>query len=717
MYPYIHYQLAQSRVAELDREAGRQRLARAARLARRAGRPYTCGRVSAPSAVLRPLRAGRPADAWPAGRWPARRIVRAAGRTGVPLALVAVVGGWLTGTAGSADAATTSSFTVGACTTQDWTVPAGVTAAVFDVYGAVGGEFGNTLGGSGGHVQAALALSPGEVLTIATGGQGGSTGQQPGMYNSPGGSGGCNGGGAGGAGQGTGLPATWSEPGAGGGGESEVSYSGAAAPILVAAGGGGASYYGNGGEGGPQTGGSGSAVLAGARAATGGSQTAGGQPGEAANGLISITYGATAGSAGTGGAGGAFPALGTGGTGGGGGGAGWYGGGGGAIDSGAGGSNYISPAAFGGMSDGGANFGQGYVTVTYGAADFPSFTGGPSDGFAGQAYSYQFQSTSWPAPQYATQQSALPPGLTLSASGLLSGTPTTPGSYTFYVATANPAGANNQQVTMNVDAAPQVTTQPAGQTVTAGQPVTFTAAASGYPAPTVQWQVSSDGGGTWSNVPGATSASLSFTATSADDGTSYRAVFTNFIGSATTTPASLTVTSGTPTLSDSPAAGPVGTRVTLSGQGFQPSASISIRLGSATGKLLATTTADTSGALSAQLTVPAAKLGAHTLDAVAAGTVAATTTFTVQAQLNVAPAKIAPGATAKATVTGFKAGQAVTLRLASATGHKLAALTTGTTGGGAATITIPATTKAGTYKIYAIGGTGKPTATTTITVS
>jgi hypothetical protein len=657
------------------------------------------------------------AGVWAAADRPGRRIIGGAGRLGVLLALVVAMGGWIAGTAGAAAAATTSSFTVPACTTQDWTVPSGVTAAVFDVYGAVGGEFGDNVGGSGGHVNAALAVSPGEVLTIATGGQGGSTGQQPGPSTSPGGSGGCNGGGAGGAGQGSGYPGTFTWPGAGGGGESEVSYSGAATPILVAAGGGGASLYGNGGEGGPQTGGLGSAALAGARAATGGSQTAGGQPGEAANGLISITYGATAGSAGTGGGGGASPALDTGGTGGGGGGAGWYGGGGGAIDSGAGGSNYISPDAFGGVSDGGVNFGQGYVTVTYGAADFPSFTGGPPDGVAGQAYSYQFQSTSWPAPQYATQPSALPPGLTLSDSGTLSGTPTTPGSYTFDVATANPAGANNQQVTMNIDAAPAVTTQPAAQTVTAGQPVTFTAAASGYPAPTIQWQVSSDGGSTWSNVPGATSASLSFAAAAADNGNSYQAVFTNAYGSATTIAASLTVTSAAPALSDAPAAGPVGTKVTLSGEGFPPSASISIRLGSATGRLLTTTTADATGGIAAQLTFPAATFGAHTLDAVADGTVATTTTFTVQAHLTVTPAKIAPGATAKATVTGFKAGQAVTLRLGSATGRKLAAPTTSTVGSGTATITIPATTKTGTCKIYAIGGTGKPAVTATITVT
>ena len=49
--------------------------------------------------------------------------------------------------------------------------------------------------------------------------------------------------------------------------------------------------------------------------------------------------------------------------------------------------------------------------------------------------------------------------------------------------------------------APTVTTQPASQTVTAGQTATFTAAASGNPTPTVQWQVSTDSGSTFSDIP------------------------------------------------------------------------------------------------------------------------------------------------------------------------------------------------------------------------
>jgi len=93
-----------------------------------------------------------------------------------------------------------------------------------------------------------------------------------------------------------------------------------------------------------------------------------------------------------------------------------------------------------------------------------------------------------------------------------------------------------------------VTTQPQGQTVAVGQTASFSAAASGDPTPTVQWQVSSDGGFTWSSVPGATSTTCSFTASAGQDGDRYRAVFTNGGGSARSRAATLTAVTTDPSL-------------------------------------------------------------------------------------------------------------------------------------------------------------------------
>jgi hypothetical protein len=97
-------------------------------------------------------------------------------------------------------------------------------------------------------------------------------------------------------------------------------------------------------------------------------------------------------------------------------------------------------------------------------------------------------------------------------------------------------------LTVLPDIGPKITTQPISQSVTLGGTVTFTAAASGTPTPTVQWQVSVDGGTTWIDAPGLTTPSISGVPTPFVNGWEVRAVFTNDGGSATTNAATLTVT-------------------------------------------------------------------------------------------------------------------------------------------------------------------------------
>jgi hypothetical protein len=107
--------------------------------------------------------------------------------------------------------------------------------------------------------------------------------------------------------------------------------------------------------------------------------------------------------------------------------------------------------------------------------------------------------------------------------------------------------------------APKVTSNPASKTVTAGESATFTAAASGVPAATVQWQVSTNAGVTFANDTtdaGNTSGTLTVASTTtALSGREYRAVFTNATGSATSTAATLTVNAKTeaPNVTSSPA--------------------------------------------------------------------------------------------------------------------------------------------------------------------
>src|SRR5581483_1454441 len=90
--------------------------------------------------------------------------------------------------------------------------------------------------------------------------------------------------------------------------------------------------------------------------------------------------------------------------------------------------------------------------------------------------------------------------------------------------------SNGATLTVTPAAAPQVTTQPGNKSAAAGQSATFTAAASGSPAPTVQWQVSTDGGTTFTNlangtgVAGATTGTLTLSGlVAAQNSNQYRA--------------------------------------------------------------------------------------------------------------------------------------------------------------------------------------------------
>jgi hypothetical protein len=114
------------------------------------------------------------------------------------------------------------------------------------------------------------------------------------------------------------------------------------------------------------------------------------------------------------------------------------------------------------------------------------------------------------------------------------------GSYTItytFGGNTNFSAAADSSTTLTVaePVAPQVTLNPSNVTVLDGYIATFTAAASGIPAPTVQWQVSTDGGTTFTNITGATSPTLTFVAYEGMNRYHYRAVFTNPYGTATTT--------------------------------------------------------------------------------------------------------------------------------------------------------------------------------------
>jgi Ca2+-binding RTX toxin-like protein len=233
--------------------------------------------------------------------------------------------------AGVASAETASfGFTGGA---QSWVVPAGVTSATFDLYGASSVIFvqvrDNTyIGGIGGRARATISVVPGTSIQVNVGGAGDNQG-------------GWNGGGDG----------SGSSGGSGGGGATDIRIGGTALGdrVLVAGGGGGLGIcipvFADGGEGGElgtdgEAGGCGGAGGGGGTATTGGSATSPAHEGSFGEG------GDASGGTTTGGGGG-----------------GWYGGGGGLNGGGGGGGSSHGPP--GTLFETGVNFAAGSAVITY----------------------------------------------------------------------------------------------------------------------------------------------------------------------------------------------------------------------------------------------------------------------------------------------------------------------------------------------------------------
>ena len=95
--------------------------------------------------------------------------------------------------------------------------------------------------------------------------------------------------------------------------------------------------------------------------------------------------------------------------------------------------------------------------------------------------------------------------------------------------------------TLTVLLPPAIVTQPAGASVVAGSQVSFTVTASGTAPLSYQWLKNGAALANGGNVSGATTATLSLTSVSATDAANYSLTVTNSVGSITSSPASLIV--------------------------------------------------------------------------------------------------------------------------------------------------------------------------------
>lgn len=155
-----------------------------------------------------------------------------------------------------------------------------------------------------------------------------------------------------------------------------------------------------------------------------------------------------------------------------------------------------------------------------------------------------------PTPSFTNQSTLAFEGSLSNISGLLSSrltwnAPADAGSSTITVTVADDLASPTESATgtgtLSVTAPPVITKQPESLTVDAGATFMLHAHSSGVPTPVAQWQVSTDGGDTWTNFSGGEEGHLMLMATNEMDGNHYRARISNSIGNVTSEVAVVTV--------------------------------------------------------------------------------------------------------------------------------------------------------------------------------
>jgi len=121
----------------------------------------------------------------------------------------------------------------------------------------------------------------------------------------------------------------------------------------------------------------------------------------------------------------------------------------------------------------------------------------------------------------------------------------------------NRSGVESFAATLTVNHRPVITAHPANKTVDAGQYVSFSVAATGFPEPTYQWRISTDGLTWTTNIPdatGADKATLTFASVPASlNGARFQCYASNAQGGIYSYVVTLTVNTAAPTIGFHPA--------------------------------------------------------------------------------------------------------------------------------------------------------------------
>ncbi len=178
----------------------------------------------------------------------------------------------------------------------------------------------------------------------------------------------------------------------------------------------------------------------------------------------------------------------------------------------------------------------------------PSITSQPASQTvkAGATVTFTVTAYGTPAPTYQWRRDGGAISGATGASYVINGV-TADAAGTYTVVVANAAGSvTSVGAVLTVNVPPVFTLQPASRTAVAGASVTFTAAASGTPAPTYQWCRNG------AAISGATGAAHTIARADPDAAGTYTVVAANAAGSATSAAATLTVAASPPSFTRQP---------------------------------------------------------------------------------------------------------------------------------------------------------------------
>src|SRR5881398_3340254 len=273
---------------------------------------------------------------------------------------------------------------------------------------------------------------------------------------------------------------------------------------------------------------------------------------------------------------------------------------------------------------------------------------------AGQTATFTVTATGTAPVSYQWQSNGAAIGGATAASYTTPATTTADNGDQFTVVVSNAVGSvTSRAAALTVNAAlvaPTITTQPASQTVTAGQRATFTVAATGTAPLSYQWQKNGTA------IGAATAASYTTPATTAaDNGDQFTVVVSNAAGSVTSNAAALTVstTPVTPTITTQPASQTVSTgqraTFTVAATGTAPLSYQWQKNGTAIG-----------GATAASYTTPATTASDNGDQFTVVVSNAAGSVTSRAAALTVNPAPVAPTITTQPASQTVTAGQTAT---------------------------------------------------------